>query len=99
MGDPISQWLTRRTTIADVENGFAADPPLPWWKRALGFRRSGVCDDWLTAWNRFKGTLHDGDEVWEFCSPSETWENLQGRAGYAIVRNSRVVSYIVVLEN
>jgi hypothetical protein len=99
MDNPISQMLTRRTTIEDVELGFAAAPRLPWWKRALGFRNPGVCDDWLIAWSRFKGTLQEGDEVWEFCSPTDTWENLQGRAGYAIVRGSQVVNYIVVLEN
>ena len=43
--------------------------------------------------------MYEGDELWEFCSPPETWENLYGRAGFAVVRDSVVIDYLVEIEN
>jgi hypothetical protein len=46
-------------------------------------------------WECFKAHTMPGDEVWEFKSPIETWEQFAGRRGYAIVREGAVVRAIV----
>ena len=45
-------------------------------------------------WEEFIRVMQPGDELWYYTSPKETWENLCGCAGYAIVRNSKIVSYL-----
>ncbi len=46
-------------------------------------------------WIALKEKLQKGDELWEFDSPSEDWNNLAGRAGICIVRDDEVIDYIV----
>jgi hypothetical protein len=73
MKDELSQWLIRRTTVIDVENGFPSSPTRTWWQRLLWLAPSSeLCGDWLKAWNKLKGSMCEGDELWEFCSPPET---------------------------
>ena len=43
--------------------------------------------------------LQEGDELWEFRSPRESWANMAGRAGIALVRNGEVVASIVTRMN
>ena len=50
-------------------------------------------------WDRFKGKIKPGDEVWHFCSPGPTWENRMGWEGYAIFRGSRLVETLTTREN
>jgi hypothetical protein len=44
-------------------------------------------------WKEFIRTMQPHDEFWYYRSPEETWADLRGAAGYAIVRNGEVVSY------
>ena len=48
-------------------------------------------------WEQLKDGMMDGDELWEYCSPSETWRSLAGRQGIALVRNGDVVFAIVTM--
>lgn len=50
-------------------------------------------------WERLKSSLRDGDQIWSFCSSPESWEHLAGRAGFAIVREGRVVDSIITIMN
>ena len=50
-------------------------------------------------WNRFKAKMKPGDELWHFCSPGPTWENMMGWEGYAIFRGSRLVDSFTTREN
>jgi hypothetical protein len=50
-------------------------------------------------WERFKANIQPGDEVWYFCSPGETWEQLMGWRGYAIFRKGRLVEHYTTAEN
>ena len=43
--------------------------------------------------------MTDGDELWEFSSPAEYWENLAGREGVALVRDGRPIAHVVALMN
>ena len=40
-----------------------------------------------------------GDELWNFSSPSVTWERMAGRGGICLVRNCRVIYAIVLMMN
>jgi len=46
-------------------------------------------------WVALKEKLQEGDELWEFRSPSKDWDSLAGREGICIVRDGKVVAYIV----
>ena len=57
-----------------------------------------VPDDLLDEeWLEFKDSFRDGDEIWYFRSPPETWTEFFPRcgiAGYALVRDDHVVAEI-----
>ncbi len=43
-------------------------------------------------WLDFLAHMMEGDELWQYSSPREDWENLVGETGVAIVRDGEVVS-------
>jgi hypothetical protein len=50
-------------------------------------------------WNPFIVDMLPGDELWRFRSPDDTWARLAGRAGYAILRNGKIVRSLITLLN
>src|SRR5580692_3825247 len=50
-------------------------------------------------WKPFIAQMQPGDELWHFSSPPETWANMAGRAGYAIVRDGVIVHSLMTLMN
>jgi hypothetical protein len=93
----VRDWLTRRLTpseISEARSDCAAIKPKPgspgtWW------------DEQATVFAAHLGSLKDGDEVWEFRSPSDTWRTLRvgGRAGRCVVRDNNVIAvYITTLS-
>jgi hypothetical protein len=88
----IKEWLTKRTTFdqAEAENSVKDDrlddKPVP-----FGFQNA--------RWVEFRGKFREGDELWEFSSPPDTWQNLCGRAGVAIVRHGKIVDSFVTVMN
>ena len=42
-------------------------------------------------WIRLRNLLFEGDEIWYFDSPRETWHKFAGRRGYAIVRDGKTI--------
>lgn len=55
---------------------------------------------WIEAkWKPFIAEMMPGDELWKFRSPGTTWANMAGRAGYAIVREGKIVRSLVTLMN
>jgi hypothetical protein len=50
-------------------------------------------------WEKFKTGIRPGDELWYFCSPPETWQQLAGWRGYAIIRDGRVVDHYTTRVN
>ncbi|MDD5542003.1 MAG: hypothetical protein PHX83_02420 [Acidobacteriia bacterium] len=77
----LKEWLTQKTTIEEQEA-----------KRQYEGKTFGLMH---TEWERFKSKIIDGDELWEFSSPPETWERLAGREGLSIVRHGEVIHSIV----
>jgi hypothetical protein len=50
------------------------------------------------AWEKLKRDAGEGDEMWAFQNPSNTWKKLGKHSGYAIVRGGKVVQSVVVLK-
>jgi hypothetical protein len=66
-------------------------------------QRSGRHDPAIRAWSpndqRYAYQMKTGGELWTWASPTETWEDLAGRAGYAIVRDGEPVEYWMTIMN
>lgn len=46
-----------------------------------------------------KARATERDELWRFSSPADQWQNLAGRAGFALVREGRPIDHVVTLMN
>ncbi len=55
--------------------------------------------DFIKRWKDFKSNIQDGDKIYYFRSPSWTWENLCGRAGFAIYRDEKQIYSIITIMN
>lgn len=51
------------------------------------------------SWVRVTGRREEGDELWEFNSPPETWANLCGRAGICLVQDGWIVDAVISKMN
>jgi hypothetical protein len=48
----------------------------------------------------FKAQIQDGDELWQFMSPDDSWAEMCGRAGICIVkRDGEIGASIVTMGN
>jgi hypothetical protein len=75
------QWLSARVTVAEAERANTIT------NRPFGEQHG--------RWERLKGNMAAGDELWEFVSPPESWAHRCGRQGYAVVRRGEVVAALV----
>ena len=48
------------------------------------------------AWQKLKAEAREGDELWAFENPSNTWKKLGHHTGYALVRGTKIVKSTVV---
>src|SRR5436190_581776 len=94
------QWLRKRGTRAEFERAHlertAALFNLPFEKVAkkFGDRPFGERND---GWVRFVQQLAEGDELWFFSSPADTFVRKCGCVGYAIVRDGIVRDTLITL--
>lgn len=51
------------------------------------------------AWQKLKKEAKEGDELWAWENPSNTWKKLGHHTGYAIVRNGKIVKSNVVTSS
>ncbi len=51
------------------------------------------------AWTALLNKMQEGDELYEFGSSDESWKNLAGREGIALVRKGEIVADIVTRMN
>ncbi|MHC4879364.1 MAG: hypothetical protein ACYTGL_23160 [Planctomycetota bacterium] len=85
-GDVIPRsWLQKRWDIAELEAAYACD--------------GTVFGGMNKLWEQFKAQIEDSDELWEFRSSEASWEHLAGRAGFAVVRDGKVIDCLVTLMN
>jgi len=50
-------------------------------------------------WEALKARMQPGDELWTFASSPESWRDLAGRAGIALVRDGQIVERLVTMMN
>jgi hypothetical protein len=50
-------------------------------------------------WNAFKAAMNPGDELWEYCSAKETWDQGLGMAGIELVRDGKVIAHLMTRMN
>ncbi len=87
-----NDWLLQKLTVQEAEAKHAVQhpqlgpDPVP-----FGFMNS--------QWQSMLAKMLEGDELWEFSSPPETWENMMGRAGIALIRDGRIVDWIITVVN
>lgn len=48
------------------------------------------------AWQKLKRQAGEGDELWAFSNPPNTWKKLGKHTGYALVRDGEIVQSVVV---
>jgi hypothetical protein len=77
----LTDWLSEKVSIKQAEAANLSEG------RPFGYQH--------LKWERLKSHMIPGDELWEFCSPEETWVHLKGRQGYAVVRNGEIVDSII----
>lgn len=88
----MKDWLTKRITVEEAEaKHLITDDRLGAAPIPFGFINS--------QWEKIKSSLIEGDELWEFCSPIETWENLMGCQGICLVRNEEIIMEIITQMN
>jgi hypothetical protein len=89
-------WLDKKVTIAEAE---AEHPGIrdervqrfPDAAKPFGFKNG--------QWEAIKAAMQPGDELWTFVSPKESWENLAGRAGIAVVRDGNPIMVLTTMLN
>jgi hypothetical protein len=87
MSKPI-QWRTKKVTVAEAEASHLVHDerlgPLP------------VPFGWShKEWLQLLDAMQPGDELWEFCSPKESWRKRMGRSGLVLVRDGEEVATIM----
>ena len=94
---PISKaWLDKKVTIAEAE---AAHPgvndervqSMPEIAKPFGFLNG--------QWEALKAEMQPGDELWTFSSPAQSWQDLAGSAGVALVRDGNPIKVLVTMRN
>jgi hypothetical protein len=75
------EWLSEKVSVEKAEADNLSDG------RPFGYQHR--------KWEHLKARMIPGDELWEFCSPEDTWAHLIGRQGYAVVRRGQVVDSLV----
>ena len=79
------EWLTKRINLHTVEAAHLYE--------GKPFGRNNP------AWERLKGQMVEGDQLWEFSSPADHWQHLCGRAGIALVRDGKILDSLVTMMN
>lgn len=90
------EWLTERVTLEEFAAGAGANLQEADGAPAILFLGGGQARRDLAA---LALRIIDGDEIWTYSSPRESWAKLMGRAGYALVRDGRIVANAVTAMN
>ena len=86
----VRDWLTRRLTPSELDDERA---------QSAGRMEAVFWTNHVRTFARQLEALQDGDEVWAFQSPPDTWMTLRGRAGLCVLRGGEVLAiYIHMLS-
>jgi len=81
----LKPWLEKQYSLADLEARHMYDG------KPFGHLNE--------RWDLLKASMQEGDTVWEFSSPPESWRNMAGRAGVALVRDGAIIDVIITMMN
>jgi hypothetical protein len=89
-------WLDKKVSIEEAEASHpgvhdARVQSMPEIAKPFGFLSS--------KWEALKAVMQPGDELWTFASPPDSWQDLAGRAGVAVVRDGNPIKIIVTSMN
>jgi hypothetical protein len=76
------EWLTQRVENRPIAEHRGLSP-----MAALRIRRE---------WEKLRAQAAEGDELWAFANPSNTWKKQGKHTGYALVRDGKIVQTVVV---
>jgi hypothetical protein len=85
-------WLTRRASVVEAQQ-------CEWLDYQTLDQTPVVRGTEREEWSRLLTQVEEGDELWEFCSPFDSWKHLAGRAGIALVRQGRCVAWVITMMN
>lgn len=51
------------------------------------------------AWQKLERLAGEGDELWAFSSPSNTWKKQGKYTGYALVRDGKIIESTIVTQD
>jgi hypothetical protein len=94
-------WLKERLDTTDVRE-ITRRELMSYGLSEADFKRlfaEGPSPEWKDTWQAFIDQAVDGDELWSFKSPPETWNTFAGRSGYALVRSGHIISSIVTCKS
>ncbi|CAN5642981.1 hypothetical protein BH23GEM6_BH23GEM6_19300 [soil metagenome] len=80
-----SDWLTQRVENAPIAEHRNLSP-----MAAMRIRM---------AWQKLKTEAREGDELWAFENPSNSWKKLGRHSGYALVRNGKIQKSTIVTSD
>ena len=99
----MNEWLTQQSTTTDPYEIRHQDMDLldlPEAKKQTLLKHSEQFERWIEMkWKPFVAEMMEGDELWRFRSPAQTWTNLSGRAGYAIIRDGKIIRSLVTMSS
>lgn len=81
----LNAWLQQEMTVAEIEAEHIHHG------KALGYLND--------RWETLKASMQAGDALWSFSSPPETWQHLCGRSGIALVRDGKIIDFLVIVMN
>lgn len=86
------EWLQEQTTVEDAEReNLIQDERLGPNPVPFGFANN--------LWVRLKEQIRQGDQIWRFCSPHDSWAHLAVREGFCLVRDGEVVASVLTKMN
>lgn len=94
----MKNWLTKKITLEELETAMVANENPKIKTNILSFAPLDNIRN-NDKWKEIKSSLKAGDEIWEFCSPADSWAKSMGSTGICIVRNGEVIMDIVTMMN
>lgn len=94
---PPAEWIRFKLAMENVDR-----EPLPIVRDSIDrepFKWADVRLKGWSKWERLKGRMVQGDELWAFSSAPESQEVLCGRAGVAVLRGERPIGQVVLVMN
>ena len=94
----MKDWLIKRITVLELETAMLMNEQPKEKKGVLSLAPLQNITN-SDEWKKMKSALIEGDEIWEFCSPGESWARMMGATGICVIRNEEVIMDIITTMN